>query len=317
MTEAPRPTAILLVLVAVGGCLGGDEPAVTRDPRDLGPPEPGPMTGGLQEQTRPYDCRTDPLPVPVMPNRFCVVRSFWLAGDVALGRLPMSLTLFGGNITVGAGPAGVWNVTVEVGASAATDAAARDEARRVALAWSHEEAGGHFVRANLTRGDGCGFCLSVRANVVVPANVLLSASFSTLAGQVQVRDVEALTLVASSGAGAVSVQVRARDLVVEARGREAYVRHEATASGRVEVKNDAGPIEYAVLEDARHGQNVQASSESGAVEVRLRDGTTNGNASAKAFVTHGFQGRAIQTTARLEAASNVLVRDAALLGGGG
>lgn len=341
--RAPILTLCTLLLAGLAsGCL---ERLDQTDPD--GPPAPpnpvparGNMTAQEKTQTTSGVC---PGMAPIGSEKpYCAWRAHWIAGELDLAELPITLSTFNGDVQSAGGVGRAWNLTAVLSARGASEAEARTALDNIRFEWSHEEPGGHYLRANANRKtqdsrnhEAAGFHLTVPASVLVALQAQSASGDVTATGlrAQQVRlvaasgDLEAseLTsrwLVMSAASGDIRAErFQAEDLNVNAASGDVAVLGQSgvvqirTASGGVtaslrptlnaswSLNSASGDIRLKVPEEARFGYSVSASTASGTCSIGLGDGDVSGNERSKRFETQGYASRPLRVKIGLSAAS--------------
>lgn len=230
----------------------------------------------------------------------------WTATRVLTYRLPalaageVGLCADTGGVTLEAGSAEAIVVEAKVHGYATSEQAARDAAQRLTpevrslpdAVWAWHPAGG----ARLAQGVGA--TLSLR--VVVPAAMLVEADLGTDTGSIKVRDVRLTGFRANADTGGIQLDpasARGR-LVATTDTGGIHARFPQLEAATMRFEADTGSIDVAVPAGARHGYDVAADTDTGAVLVALpgMEDIDRGDREHRHVRTTGFADREVQVT---------------------
>lgn len=297
-----RPLVLLVLVLTLtagfAGCIAAPDalgPASAADDgaRDA-PAGRGSMTADERvEESEGVD------PQSGLPLRFAATRIHSITGTMDLDSLPIVLATVDGDVTVTGVNGDAWALVVTLRGTGATPELAREERDSLALEWSHESAGAHFVRAAVHAANLPARAVSIggrSADVAleVPARLLTSLDVRTSDADVAVSGLRATSVELRTSDGDVVVSgvttdhlavktsdgdvglsgVDARD--VEVRTSDGDVAATIAGTRRVSITTSDGDV-TASLEPAASGA-VDVRSSDGDVHLELPEGARVGYA---------------------------------------
>lgn len=331
--------AVVVVTVLTAGCMGmadqapGEEETTEPTATRSAPSQQRNASMTAEETEREHEgVRANAPP-------FYASRVVTIEGLLTLERLPIDLETVNGPIQVETGAEDEYRLVANLTGYGFTPQQAREQRARLSLDWDIGQPGAHQLVAHVEQEDqessgplSMGGHAKGALTLTVPESLLADLDAESTNGEVAVRDLSAVSLVAGSTNGAIDLdQVTAEDIVasttngpidatvdgtrsvsLESTNGAIDATVEPATSGSIQASTTNAKIDVAVPEDAEHGYAAEASSTNGDVDIRLEQGSTQDegggySGDAASFRTSGFEDRPMRTAVTLTSTNGDIV----------
>lgn len=299
---------LVLASLALAGCIAVPEesPGASRAERVTN--SGGHMTARETREDSIAACGGGGL--PLSDGAFCAERVITVTGTLeGIAGMSVSLSTFNGGVAVAQGPDGEWGFVAKLQARGATADAAKANLDNIALSWSHEAGGSHFLDVEAKSKDKLnnGYGASIAATM--PGGLVLSLSAGTSNGGITIDGVITDGLTLSTSNGGISARASVTGATVSTSNGGIDAELVPTATGTLTLSTSNGGIDLVVPEGPRHGYSIEGSTSNGQVDYRMQDGEMGAcpggsqyytpPCNHRTFETHGFSSRPIRSTLTL------------------